>query len=89
MSPTCGRDKTHWVDNGPYSESIVVLCEHRDLFPHLEVRSGFGCTYCLFVSQCTISLRQHYDAQHAAVRRRRGGLKNADGRAVSGRLDQE
>lgn len=73
----------------PRVERIIIPTEECDPLPHLKVHKGFGCEYCPLVSPCTVRLKQHYNAIHAAVRRGRGGLKGSGSRAVRERLEQE
>lgn len=73
----------------PRIEQIIVPSVECDPLPYLKVYSGFGCAYCSLVSQCTVRLKQHYNSEHAAVRRGRGGLKSAGSRAIRERLEEE
>ena len=73
----------------PQVEQAIVPSEECEPFPYLKIYSGFRCTHCRLVSQCTVRLQHHYNTEHAAIRRRRGGIKGSGSRTIRKRLEQE
>jgi hypothetical protein len=60
----------------PSKEPIVLPAPDREALPGLKVIRGFGCNHCPFVSKNLSSIQRRFNESHAAVRRRRGGLRS-------------
>ena len=73
----------------PTLETTVLPPTNCSPLPALAVQRGIKCAYCIYICHNEGVMKQHYNVQHAAVRRHRGGNKaNATG-LLRERLDRE
>ena len=73
----------------PQVASPVLPPAGADPLLVLQVHSGFECTYCGYISRSENTIRQHYNVQHATVRRHRGGNRATATGLLLERLDRE
>jgi hypothetical protein len=60
----------------PDREPTVFPAPDAAALPGLQLRAGFGCNYCAAVFANCKDVLQHYNVEHAPVRRARSGRKN-------------
>ena len=73
----------------PAEETLALPAPGIEPLPALPVHSGFECTHCSYITRNEGVMRQHYNVQHAVVRRHRGGNKATATGLLRERLDRE
>lgn len=77
---------SHPIDPG--EETLLQPPTNSPPLASLSVLTGYGCSYCEYVSGAERTIRQHYNERHAKVRRHRGGAHTTHGPARD-RTDRE
>jgi hypothetical protein len=73
----------------PFIEILAYPPLDTSPLPSLKTSIGLGCNYCPQVSKDKGKMKQHFNVNHAPIRRNRGGVKaNARGYLLE-RLNQE
>jgi hypothetical protein len=86
---TLFSNRTNELFLDPRVESLPLPQTECEPFVHLRVEDGFGCNYYTLVSKIVSVLREHYNVEHALLRRSRGGQKGSSSRAVRETLERE